>query len=107
GRGRGRSVLHGPLSRRAAERRQQVGQGRCEVTVADTRTNGLRAEAIFICAARSAPSIAPPLGPHQRVQRGCGASAGLSRSESGSVSSTIAATTINAVGTPSASPATP
>jgi hypothetical protein len=34
-------------------------------------------------------------------------SAGLSTSESGSVSSTSAATTINAVGTPSASPNTP
>src|SRR5262245_28410223 len=51
--------------------------------------------------------IAPPLGPYLRFQRGCGVSTGLSTSESGSVSSTIAATRINAVGTPSASPATP
>src|SRR5262249_56096716 len=50
-RGRGRSVLHGPLSRRAAERREQVGQRRREVTAADARAHGLRPEAIVICAA--------------------------------------------------------
>src|SRR5262249_14217729 len=63
------------------------------------RRNDERAK--IVPRAIATPWLEPQPGETMRRQRGCGASAGLSTSESGSVSSTIAATTINAVGTPS------
>ena len=69
-----------PLSRPAPERSQQMGQRLRALTGGCTQKQ-----------------------PHRKRS----ASAGLSTSESGSVSSTIAATTTKVVGTPSKSPSTP